>query len=520
MEFKAILLGLFFNILWVLLTPYYWYISCKTKRTVPPIKNKLLLTSATILAEKIRKKELTSEEVVQTYIDRVKEVNPIINAVVQDRFESALEESRAVDAFLNTTEMPEEELKAKKPLLGVPLTVKECCGLQGMKMTLGSLNWIDRKATVDGDPIQKLKKAGAIPLLVSNTPEYCLSWCTENFVTGRTNNPYDSSRIAGGSSGGEGALVASGASVIGVGSDLGGSIRIPSAFNGVFGHKPTRQIVSIENHMPIQKSDEANALLNVGPICRYAEDLTVMLKVMTGDSENRYGLDDEIDLSKIEVFSMKSVTNPITQISVQWEIQKAIKKAVVHLRDNCRSTINPKKFPELAGGFFVSMPKIALYNLSNLDIDSGIKSRHNFNVWTELCMSVLGRSQYSFPLLYFHLMVSISRKLFKKRFTEFNELGDCIRTNLLSQLGTKGVLLYPNFPIGAPRHGEFWLTSMGLTYTMIFNVLGFPSTAVPMGLDRNGVPIGIQVIAAPNQDKLCIAVAKELSKIGGWVPPS
>lgn len=203
LEILLPLIGLTFNVLRWLARPYFWLKARRPSRRVPPIASEILLLSATELSRKIRRKEVSAVEVLSCYVERIKEVDPLINAVVENRFRDAAGEARCVDDFLKSTEMSEDDISREKPLLGVPLTFKECCGVEGMKATLGSLNRIDARALTDGDPVWKLKRAGGIPLLVSNTSEYCLCWETENLVTGRTNNPYDTNRTAGGSSGGE-----------------------------------------------------------------------------------------------------------------------------------------------------------------------------------------------------------------------------------------------------------------------------------------------------------------------------
>lgn len=190
-----------------------------------------LITSLSLL------RQLRSEDVVRAYIERIREVNPLINAVVEERFEAAIEEARKADALIAETQ-PLWLIK-NYPLLGVPCTVKESCSLRGAPLTGGSLARKGLRATTDGEAVAHIRAAGCIPLLVSNTPEYCLNWESYNHITGRTLNPYDNRRTAGGSSGGEGALIGSGASLFGVGSDVAGSIRVPAHCNGIFGHKPT-----------------------------------------------------------------------------------------------------------------------------------------------------------------------------------------------------------------------------------------------------------------------------------------
>lgn len=147
--------------------------------------------------------KISSEYVIRSYIARIKQVNPILNAIVQDRFAEAITEAQNVDKLISSKKISVEELKISKPLLGLPVTVKESIAVKGMSNRAGSLFNNKIKSEIDATAITQVKNAGAIPLLVSNTPELCMNWETVNNITGRTCNPYDSRRTSGGSSGGE-----------------------------------------------------------------------------------------------------------------------------------------------------------------------------------------------------------------------------------------------------------------------------------------------------------------------------
>jgi fatty acid amide hydrolase 2 len=203
MNFAVRFLVLLLHVLYVLITPILWLKSRKKKQTIPTISDGLLKISATELAAKIRKREVSSEQVCTAYIKRIKEVNPFLNAIVEERFESALQDARNIDSYLRESLESEEELEKTRPLLGVPLTVKESCSLEGLSLCGGTLSRAGIKASTDSEVVAKLKASGAVALLVSNTPEICLSWESNNFITGRTNNPYDTTRTSSGSSGGE-----------------------------------------------------------------------------------------------------------------------------------------------------------------------------------------------------------------------------------------------------------------------------------------------------------------------------
>lgn len=221
------------------------------------------------------------------------------------------------------------------PLLGVPFTCKESVAVKGMSQVGGSIPRIGTKATKDADVVQKLKAAGAIPLLVSSTPEYCLSWECSNLVNGRTLNPFDSSRTSGGSSGGEGALNGAGASVFGIGSDIAGSIRIPSMFNGIFGHKTTAGIVSLGGHFPSSSDKNFNKYLTIGPMCRYAKDLPTLTHLMVDEEfQNLLRLDQPLLTKDIKIYYLTSAGFSLCLWNVEHSIQKKMLEAVSHFKSN------------------------------------------------------------------------------------------------------------------------------------------------------------------------------------------
>nr|XP_054497360.1 fatty-acid amide hydrolase 2 isoform X3 [Agelaius phoeniceus]XP_054497361.1 fatty-acid amide hydrolase 2 isoform X3 [Agelaius phoeniceus] len=301
-------------------------------RAVPPPRRALLLLPARRLAELLRARQVACVEVVEAYVERIKEVNPLINAVVKDRFEEALQEARQVDKLLS--EGPGDDcLEEKFPLLGVPITVKEAFSLYGMPNTSGLVNRRNVIATSDATVVSRLKQAGAIPLGVTNCSELCMWYESSNRVYGRTNNPYDLQRIVGGSSGGEGSVLAAACSVVGVGSDIGGSIRMPAFFNGVFGHKPTTGVVPNDGQFP-NAHGVRTSYLCTGPMCRYAEDLEPVLRVMAGPGVSKLKLNEKVSLEKIKFHCMDHDGGSIFVSPVDKEILQAQKKVVQHLESD------------------------------------------------------------------------------------------------------------------------------------------------------------------------------------------
>ena len=191
---------------------------------IPGPTNSILHLPGHVITEKIKKRELTCEETSKAFIKRIYQVNPLLNAVVGDRFEEAVAEARYIDEVLDSN-LPkyehEKSLLLRKPLLGVPVTVKESLACKGLSHSAGLVDRKEIVANEDAKVVENLRKAGAIPIAVTNCSELCVWWETANDVFGRTNNPYDTSKMAGGSSGGEGSIISAAGSVCGVGSDFG-----------------------------------------------------------------------------------------------------------------------------------------------------------------------------------------------------------------------------------------------------------------------------------------------------------
>lgn len=267
------------------------------------------------------------------YIKRIRNVEPFLNAVVEDRFDEAISDARKADKIIAETSLI--YVIENYPLLGVPFTCKESIAVKGMSHVGGSIPRIGTRATKDAAVVERLKAAGAIPLLVSSTPEYCLSWECSNLVRGRSLNPYDSSRTCGGSSGGEGALNGAGASVFGIGSDIAGSIRIPGMFNGVFGHKTTSGIVSLEGHFPSSSDKNFNKFLTLGPMCRYAKDLPTLTHLMVDEKFRKtLRLDQPLHTKDIKVYYLTSAGFSVCLWNVEHSIQMKMLEAVSHFKSN------------------------------------------------------------------------------------------------------------------------------------------------------------------------------------------
>ncbi len=473
----------------------------------------LLQLSASRLAKLIRSRQLSSRDAVEAHIAAIEKYNPVLNAVVAPRFDHARREARAAD----------EQLERIGPervgvFHGVPCTVKESFGCAGMPNTGGLPARHGSLCANDAITVTRLRATGAIPLGVTNVSELCMWLESYNTVYGRTCNPYDSSRIAGGSSGGEGAIIGAGASPLGLGSDIGGSIRLPAFFCGVFGHKPTGGAVPNSGQFPTAHN-EALRYMTTGPLARRAEDLFPTLLALAGpdagDPQSRaieFGRPENVDVSQLQVVSVAD--NGL--IPVSGSLRAAQRRCAKHL-----ATVGAKISAARPKALRRSIPiwGAMLASAGGPTFSEMLGSGQAINPAVEFGRWALGRSPHTFPALALATLERIPT-FQPENGTQYVRAGHELRRELEQLIGPNGVMLYPSYSRVAPSHNTPLLRPFDFVYTAIINVMELPATQVPLGLDDRGLPLGVQVIAARGNDHLTIAVALELERaFGGWVPP-
>ncbi|OXU26780.1 hypothetical protein TSAR_006488 [Trichomalopsis sarcophagae] len=499
----------------------------------PPIKDLTLMHSATALAIKIRNRQLTSEEVVRSYIARIKEIQPILNCVTETRFEDALKEAKKCDELLKSPNGPSAELLAKeKPFLGVPFTTKDCIAIEKMKHTAGLVARKNCLADKDAESVHLMRLAGAIPIATTNVSELAMWWESTNCIYGTSRNPYNTRHIVGGSSGGEGCLLGAAGSPCGIGSDIGGSIRMPSFFNGIFGHKPSKGekekcivefakgIVSNHGQYPSADTADQDKLLGIGPMCRFAQDMAPILQVIAGKNADMLKLQSKVDMSKLKIYYMEDDGGQMFVSSVDPEIRDSMRQVLNYFEKAYgvkAKKVNIRKFKKSLALWFACMStepdKDFSYELTN--------RTGRINIFAEYFKWITCQSDHTFVALitatFERLNVSHGSEFQAKLKEQCKEL----QQEFKDMLGDDGIFLYPTHPTAAPLHHEPIVKPFNFSYTAIINVLGLPATACPLGLNKQGLPIGLQVVGGLYQDHITLAVAEELQRgFGGWVPPA
>jgi Asp-tRNA(Asn)/Glu-tRNA(Gln) amidotransferase A subunit family amidase len=470
--------------------------------------NELNFQPAAKLAELIRSKEVSPVEVVEAHIRRIEEVNPKLNAFVATTFDSAREAARLSEQRVARGE-------AVGLMEGVPVSIKDTIDVAGVRTVSGTRLRETFVPERDAPVVAKLKRAGAIILGKTNVPELAMDYRSENLVFGRTNNPWDLERVPGGSSGGEGAAIASGCSAGGVGSDLGGSIRVPSHFCGIVGLKTTPGRIPGSGHFPACVGPFSLGA-SIGPMARRVEDLALMLKVLAGfdpsDSASvplpfraRTGDKDERNerFRRVMWYADDGIT-PVTK-----ETRQAVERAA----------------QALAGlGYEVEERRPA-----------GLE--RTFDLWFAwlgvagvggLLEMYKGKEDQMGPLMQGLARVAESSTMTLDQYLSAWAGRDMLRASVVNEMMDCPIILAPVVAAPAFHHDqrEFEIEGQPVeylkmfSYAMAYNLLGLPAAVVPAGRSPEGLPIGVQVVGRPFEEEDVLITAALLEEaLGGYQRP-
>jgi len=446
------------------------------------------------MSQLIHERKISPVELLRTHYDRIERLNPKLNAFIELREQVALAEAQtAEDAVVRNASLG--------PLHGVPISIKSSIAVAGLKFECGSPTRKGIVASEDAVLVRRLKKAGAIVVGNTNVPEMLMAYETDNPLYGRTNSAWDLSRTPGGSSGGEAAAIAAGLCAAGIGSDGGGSIRVPAHFSGICGLKPTPGRIPITGHWP--ESGGPFALLGVvGPMARSVEDLEILFQVVAGFDAGDpmaapIGLnevaEEELRSTKIGYFE----EHPSAPVTV--ETRLAVQTAVSALRKS---------------GFRVEafLP----------DVLSEARE-HWWTLFVRLAAELLapefkGRENEISTILSYSDRLPTKEDLLSAWFRR-----DELRLRLMRQMNDFPVLICPVCSVPAFHHGEREWNVNGtrvsymdaMSYTQCFNLLGNPAVVLPIGVSPEELPIGVQIIGQPNTEEMILKIASALEKAVG-----
>jgi amidase len=453
--------------------------------------------SASRMAAAIRSKDISSREVVDACLERIAEVNPKLNAVVQVCAERARKEAAQADAAL-------DHGRIAGPLHGVPITIKDAFEIEMIISaggTLGRANFIPSR---DATAVARLRAAGAIVIGKTNVPEFCLAFETNNLVYGRTVNPYDFGRTSGGSSGGEAAIIAACGSPAGLGSDTGGSIRLPSHFCGIAGLRPSTGRVPRTGHWPALNG-AFDALTQVGPMARKVEDLGLLLSIIAGP--------DGIDPAIAPVPLNNSARVDLGSLRVAFHIDNGIASPTP---DTVVTITHAASAIAAAGSQVINATPPGLQAAMDLFARLNVPA---FKFGVDALAKEAGTTQFG-PL------VSKAKAVFEHTHISAEELFDLMtrideyRARMNEFMRDYDAILCPVHAGPAAVHDSTFDQLADFSYTFAYNLTGWPGVVVRCGTSKEGLPIGAQILARPWHEDVALALAQSLElSLGGWQAP-
>jgi len=442
------------------------------------------------LAGMIRAKEVSSREVVEAHLERIDAVNPKVNAIVETLAGQAREAAGRADRAVAAGER-------LGPLHGVPVTVKQNIDVAGTATTLGLTAFKNALAPCDGPPVERLREAGAIVIGRTNMPDVALRWHTDSGLAGATLNPWNPATSPGGSSGGEAVSLATGMSPLGIGTDLGGSVRIPAAACGAMSLKPTWGRVADVSVVAPPPTRGITQMDTTGPLARSVADLRVALSVLSrpSDRDPRYHeLEDYVEFPARFAVAIPEGTHP--------EIQAAVSSAAAALEDAgwTREDTDP---PDLGGAFESWLAVIGHDVAESLPVLREVCGEQALQ-FLELMMAVIPQVDDAA----FDALLGERRSQLVEQWAAFNANVPLVVTPTLTQ---------PTFAAGADLVDPIAVTQSVACIPPV-NLLGLPAAVMPVG-EAAGLPTGVQLIGQAWREDICLAAADAIESARGVVVP-
>ena len=464
--------------------------------------NDLVLQSATQQLQMLQAAVVSVTELAEAHIRQIERLNPRLNALV--------------DFDANRVRVQAQQMQESRgqrgPLFGLPVTVKSSISAAGYRCEIGSLLHKGDVPRTDAVAVERLRAAGALILGTTNCPEFLMAYETVNLLYGRTANPWDLDRTSGGSSGGESAAIAAGMSAAGLGSDSGGSVRVPAHFTGICSFKPTPGRLPGRGHLP-PCVGPFSVLGAIGPMARTMEDVKLLFRTLGGH--------DPLDPSSPPVAYREPSLNDLRRQPIGFFDEDGL----VPVTQETRAAVHAAATALREAGFQVEpfRPKL-LEPLRRLWWKLFVQCGSMF-----YAPMIRGSEDKLSPIFREFLEIAASQKPFTpEQLLEAWAQLDLLRSKALEELVSHPILLCPVASVSAFRHGERQWSIEGRTvdyldavrHTQWFNTLGAPAAVVPCGHSLAGLPIGVQIVARPYFDETALGVAGVVDAAFGYrIPP-
>jgi len=448
------------------------------------------ITSLTIVeaAEQLRERKLSPVDLTKACLDRIDQLNPVINAFITVTVDSALEAARHAEIEIARGDY-------RGPLHGIPIGLKDLIDTAGLRTTCASEAFRDRVPTVDADVVGRLKRAGAVLIGKQNLQEFAWGGTSASSYFGPVRNPWDLTRIPGGSSGGSAAAVAAGMCFAAIGTDTGGSIRQPASYCGVVGLKATYGRVSTWGVFPLSWS-----LDHVGPICRSVEDSAILLEAIAGyDHKDPFSLHlPTISYSEsmkvLPVRTVGVVRKPFFS-DLDSDVESAVEKALSWMRSLGIEVIDVE-LPDIPTT--VQAPEVYAVHFETL--------QHTPDLFQTWMRERLDQATSITTVQY----VDGRREL------------ELVRRAIMNVFNEVELLITPTVPVppitieeatkmSPPIAGEVWLRN-----TRPFNAYSLPTISVPCGFTKDGLPIGLQISGPKYHEEMPLALAYKFEQATEW----
>jgi amidase len=485
-------------------------------------KSQWSFKTAVELSAALAAKKVSAVELAQDVIGRIERHDAKINAVCVRDFERGLAAARAADAALARGE--------HKPLLGIPMTVKESYNVAGLPTTWGNPAQKDFVPAEDALPISRVKDAGGVILAKTNVPIGLGDWQSYNDIYGTTNNPFDLGRTPGGSSGGSSAAVAAGYGALSLGSDIGGSLRVPAFHCGIYAHKPTFDLVAMRGHMPppMPPLPSIRDLSVIGPMARGAADLSLLLDAIAGPDPLEAGKGYKLALPPPRHNELKNFRILLIDTDPVMPTDKAVRGTLDRLATNLtRSGVNVDRNSPLLPDFAAST------RLYMRMLMSFLSASFLPEVYADAKAAAEALSPNDNSLAAERLRgIALSHRDWL--------MADGGRSRLRAQwrdlFKTHDVVICPIMPTPAYPHdhsgdgdqetrrikidGKDYVYPDQLAWPGIATLPGLPSTAIPTGFAPDGLPVGVQIVGPWLEDRTPLRLAELIEReFGGFKPP-
>jgi amidase len=475
--------------------------------------------SATDLIQALATRQISARELLDAAITRIEALDPKINAVVVRDFDRARVAADAADAALGRGE--------RRPLLGLPMTVKEQFNVAGLPTTWGYPRFRDWHPDADALAVQRLKAAGAIVIGKTNVPEGLSDWQSYNDIYGTTNNPWNLGRTPGGSSGGAAAALAAGFVPLELGSDIGGSLRAPAHYCGVFSHKPSLDLIPARGagYPETPAIATRGELFVVGPMARSAADLALGLSVLAGPDEMWDGIGYRLALPEPRHDRLADYRVLVIDAHPLCPTAVSIKEALDGLADRltklgCTIVRTSPKMPDLARTTRNYSELLLALLSADLPPDERVR--------IEAAANALSPDDQSSTAARLR-----GSTMSHAAWVRTNRIGSGLRARWQALFQEVDVIICPPMPTTAfshdhspPRSRQIDVDGKKIPYydqlawAAVATLTGLPATVAPIGRDASGLPIGVQIIGGYLNDRTTIAFAGLMEReFGGFTPP-